>query len=356
MNAIIRAALIVALALSFTKISAFAQETAESVLAKLNELPPSERQSKLVEGARKERVVEWYATLPFGQSRPLIDGFRRRYPFLEVKYTRAGGTSLASRVMTEHKTGVDKVDVLGGTSFSHTLLMQADLIGRNLAPFRKVVRDGFMDADGYRVAPFTYAMVIGYNTRNVPPDERPRSYEDLLQPRWKGQMVLDREAHEWLAAIIDTMGEERGRAFARQLAAQDLMLQRGHTLMTQLMIAGEVKIVVDGYHYQLDNFKELGAPVDYVIPDPLLLKNPSAVWLAKHAPHPHGAALLIDFLFSREGQEEFARQNRLVARKDMPWDFKQRILGRTHVLSSDQWGPKYNDLVKQFDEIFRTGG
>ncbi len=348
-----RGSLLMMAAVCFFAVPTSCQASAESILATLNGLPPAERQTRLVDGARSEGVVEWYATLPFGQSRPLIDRFRRRYPFLEVKYTRAGGTSLASRVMTEHKTGVDKVDVLGGTSFSHTILMQAGLIGRNQAPFRNMLREGFKDAEGFRVAPFTYAMVIAYNTQNVSSNQIPRSYEDLLHPQWKGQMALDREAHEWLAGIIDTMGEEKALGFARKLAAQDLMLQRGHTLMTQLLIAGEVKLVVDGYHYQLENFKDKGAPVDYVITDPLLVKNPSAIWLAKKAPHPYAAALLIDFLFSREGQEEFARQNRLVARKDIKWDFRERIMGRSHILSSEKWGPRYNDLIAQFDEIFR---
>lgn len=356
MNAKIPAVSLIVLVWSFCGAFALAQQDADAILAKINELPPSERQAKLVKGARREQVIEWYATLPFGQARPLMEGFRRRYPFLEVKYTRGGGTNLVNRVMTEHKAGVDKVDVLGGSSFSHSALMEAGLLARNNAPFRKEIREGFMDAEGYRVAPFTYAMVIGYNTQNVAPSEVPRSYEDLLHPKWKEQLVLDREAFEWLAAIIDTMGKEQGLAFARKLAAQKLMIQRGHTLMTQLVIAGEVKIVVDGYHYQLENFKDAGAPVDYVIPDPLLLKNPSAIWFMRNTPHPYGAALLVDYLFSREGQEEYARQNRLVARKDMKWDFRDRMTGRSHILSSEKWGPQFNDLIKQFDDIFRAGG
>jgi iron(III) transport system substrate-binding protein len=332
----------------------FAQQSVEAVVDAINRLPSAERQTQLVEGARKEGVVEWYATLPFDQSRPVMEGFERRYPFIKVKYTRGGGTSLVNRVITEHRGSVDRVDVLGGTSFSHASLMEAGLLARNMAPFRSEIREGFADANGYRVAPFTYAMVIGYNSRAVPPEERPRSYTDLLQPKWKGQMALDREAHEWLAGLIDTMGEEEALAFARKLATQNIMMQRGHTLMTQMVIAGEVKLVVDGYHYQIENFKQKGAPVDYVITDPLLVKNPSAIWLMKYAPHPYSAALLIDFLFSREGQEEYAKQNRLVARKDMPWDFRARVTGRSHILSPEKWGKRYNDLIKEFDNIFRN--
>ena len=84
-----------------------------------------------------------------------------------------------------------------------------------------------------------------------------------------------------------------------------------------------------------------------------LIGGPSGVWILKRAPHPHVAALLVDFLFSREEQQIYAEQNRLVARKDMEWNFGGKRVGKVHVLSVEQWGPKYDQLVRQFGEIFR---
>jgi len=333
--------------------AASAQETVESTLARLNALPPPERHASLVKGARSERSVEWYATLPLQLSSELIVAFRKRYPFIEVKYTRGGGGRMVNRVITEHRAGTNKFDVLGGTSTSHDTLMKAGLIARHMTPARGELRDGFVDADGYRVMPFTYAFVIGYNTRAVPKDQRPRSYEDLLHPKWKGEIGLEAAGYEWLAALIDTMGEEKAVAYARKLAAQNLRVQQGSSLLVQQMMAGEFKVLVDALHYQIENQKQQGAPVDYVVPDPLLIKDPSGLWLAKYAPHPHAAALLIDFLLSREGQQIFVQSNRLVARKDIEWRSLGKLPERTHVLSVEKWTPKNKELIALFDKIFR---
>ena len=170
--------------------AALAQQAADPLLAKLNVLPPDERQAALVKGAQSERAVEWYATLPVEHSKVLIEAFRQRYPFIEVNYTGAGGGRMVNRVVTEHRAGLNKFDVLGGTSTSHVALMKAGVIARNMTPVRRELRDGFMDAEGYRVAPFTYALVIGYNTRALSKEQRPKSYEELLEPKWKGQIGL----------------------------------------------------------------------------------------------------------------------------------------------------------------------
>lgn len=342
-----------AVALTCFASAAISQPAVDPLIAKLNALPSDERHAALVKGAQNERVVEWYATLPGEHSKVLIEAFRQRYPFLEVKYTGAGGGRMVNRVVTEHRAGLNKFDVLGGTSTSHVALMKAGLIARNVTPVRKELRDGFMDAEGYRVAPFTYALVIGYNSRAVSKEQRPRSYEELLEPKWKGQIGLEAAGYEWLGALIDTMGEERALAFARKLATQSPRVQQGSSLLVQQMIAGEFNVLIDALHYQLENQKERGAPVDFVIPDPLLVKDPSGIWLAKYSPHPHAASLLIDFLFTREAQEIYARQNRLVARKDMQWRFREKLPIRIHVLSVDKWAPRYNELIGLFDKIFR---
>jgi iron(III) transport system substrate-binding protein len=349
----VRAALVAKWASICLASAAFGQEPIESTLARLNALPAAERHASLVKAAQSERLVEWYATLPLQLSSELIAAFRQRYPFINVNYTRGGGGRMVNRVITEHRAGTNKFDVLGGTSTSHDTLMKAGLIARNLTPARKELRDGFTDAEGYRVMPFTYAFVIGYNTRSVAKDQRPRSYEDLLQPRWKGEIGLEAAAYEWLAALIDTMGEEKALAFARKLAAQNLRVQQGSTLLVQQMSAGEFKVLIDALHYQIESHKQQGAPVDYVITDPLLIKDPSGLWLAKHAPHPHAAALLIDFLLSREGQQFFAQAHRLVARKDIEWRSLGKLPDRTHVLSVEKWAPRNKELIGLFDKIFR---
>src|SRR4029453_18758251 len=119
---------------------ASSQPAVDPLLAKLNALPPDERHAALVKGAQTERAVEWYATLPVEHSKVLIEAFRQRYPFMEVNYTGAGGGRMVNRVVTEHRAGLNRFDVLGGTSTSHIALMKAGLVARNVTPVRKELR------------------------------------------------------------------------------------------------------------------------------------------------------------------------------------------------------------------------
>lgn len=329
------------------------QSDSESIFANINAMPSHERHEALVAGARKEKQIDWYGSLLLHDVKDFIAAFNKQYPFLEIKYTRGGGTSLLNRALTEQRAGTPRVDVLSGRGNFHPTLKKAGFPAKYLAPFRKQLRDGFRDDDGYFLGQYAYSLVHAYNTNNVPRDRAPKSYQDLLRPEWEGQMVLDRQGFDWLAGIIDIMGEKEGLEFARKLAAQKVRLHRGHSVMTQLVAAGEFKVMIDGYHFQIFDFMERGAPLDFVAPDPMIVKEPSGVWLSRHSPHPHAAALLVDFLFSREGQQLHADKTRLVARTDIEWNFGGKTVKGLHVLSSEKWGVRYNELVKKFDEIFR---
>ena len=332
---------------------AYGQTDAEAILASVNALPPKQRTEVLIAEARKEGTIEWYGSLLVPEASQIIEKFRQRYPFVEVKYSRASGTQVINRFLTESKAGSYRADVVGARSNFHPTLMKAGLVAKNLAPFRQELREGFIDKAGYLLGQHTFGLVIGYNTRNIPPNKVPQSYQDLLNPEWKGQMALDLESYDWLAGILDTMGEEKGMDFAKKLAAQNIHVQRGHSLLMQLVAAGELKLEIDSYHYQISEFRKKGAPLDLSIPDPMVVKEPSGIWIPKRAPHPHAAALLVDFLFSREGQQILAGLSVLVARKDIAWDFGGKPVKGIHVLSAEKWGSKYNDLARQFDEIFR---
>lgn len=329
-----------------------AQVDVDGVLAKLNALPINERSELLLSSSRKEGVVDWQSTLPLTEAKDLVARFTKKYPNIELRHTRASGTGVINRFLTEYKSGVYRTDVIGARGSLHPMLMKAGVVARNQAPFRRELREDFLDKDGYYAGNFTYGLVFGYNVRNVAENRIPASYEELLSPYWKGQMGLDRESYDWLGGVIDIMGEQKGLDYARKLAQQNLKIIKGHTLLTQLVAAGEIRLLVDAYHHHIVSFKEKGAPLDLVIPDPLIVREPSGIWISNKAPHPHAAALLADFLFSKEGQQLYLDGNRLVARKDMEWNFGGKKPKRVHVLS-EKWGAKYNELTRQFDQIFR---
>ena len=153
--------------------------------------------------------------------------------------------------------------------------MKAGLVARNLSPVEKTCATALETplATASRRSPMR--LVIGFDHRALP-----RTTTQVLRrpfaPKWKGQIGLEAAGYEWLAALIDTMGEDKALAFARRLATQELRVQQGSSLLVQQMSAGEFNVLIDALHYQIENQKQLGAPIDYVIPDPLLIKIPAA--------------------------------------------------------------------------------
>jgi iron(III) transport system substrate-binding protein len=330
-----------------------AQVDVEGVLAKLNALPIGERNELLLSSARKEGVVDWQSTLPVTEARELVVRFARKYPGIELRHTRLSGTGVVNRFLTEYKAGVHRTDVIGGRGSLHPMLMKAGVVARNIAPFRREIREEFLDKEGYYAGNFTYGLVFGYNVKNVAANRVPASYEDLLSPYWKGQMGLDRESYDWLGGVMDIMGDQKGLDYARKLSEQNLKIIKGHTLLTQLVAAGEIRLLIDAYHHHIVSFKEKGAPLDLVIPDPLIVREPSGIWISKKALHPYAAALLTDFLLSKEGQQLYLDGNRLVARKDMAWNFGGKKPPNRITILSEKWIANYGELARQFDQIFR---
>ena len=248
------------LAVSLLSGPAHGQTDAEAILASVNALPPKQRTEVLIAEARKEGSIEWYGSLLVPEATQIIEKFKQRYPFVEVKYSRGSGTQVINRFLTESKAGSYRADVVGARSNFHPTLMKAGLVAKNLAPFRQELREGFIDKAGYLLGQHTFGLVIGYNTRNVPASKVPQSYQDLLSPEWKGQMALDLESYDWLAGILDTMGEEKGMDFAKKLAAQNVHVQRGHSLLMQLVAAGELKLEIDSLSLSNQRVQEKRCP------------------------------------------------------------------------------------------------
>ena len=115
-----------------------------------------------------------------------------------------------------------------------------------------------------------------YNSAKVKPAKVPKSYEELLNPRWKGRLVMDREEYDWLAGLIDVMGESKAVSlFKRLVDEQKLNFKRNHSLITQLVAAGEHDLFIDGYVHNAGHFKSMKAPIDFVFTNPTIVRPPS---------------------------------------------------------------------------------
>jgi iron(III) transport system substrate-binding protein len=322
--------------------------TPEETLAKINQLPPAERQAVLVREAKNERMVVWYAPMNREDLRQFTNAFETEYPFLKVEILTGGPQSLLNRIMTEQRAAKYNYDTMNVRSSALYTLKKANAIMRFDTPNRRALRAGFADKEGYLNGMWASLLVYLYNAKQVTRAQAPKSIDDLLQPRWKGKLGMDKDADDWLAAIMDYYGDERGKQIARGLGAQQLNIRKGRTLVSQLVAAGEFPVQIDAHHHEAVALKKAGAPIDYLFPEPFVpVKAVSAFVLASRPPHPHAAALLVDFMLSRKGQEIAYRQTRWPAHKDLATGGADEVGNRkTVVPDSDKWGARFEELVQ----------
>ena len=318
---------------------------------RINSLPVKDRESLLLDAAKRQGVVSWYTTMQPQNAQEVLRLARERYPFLTVEVARLGHERLVNRLVTEYRAGKFTPDVITAPSPFVTALRQSGVIARSTAPFRQRLREGLKDGEGWVNPVYTNLYVMFYNTTLVKSEELPKSYEDLLHPRWRGRLAIDQEDVEWLAALIEVMGREKAIEFAKKLAAQKPSLRRGHTLLGQLVAAGEAALFPDQYLHSALTVKKAGAPVEMYFIEPVLTQASTAVWVARKAPRPEAALLFIDFLFSKEVQTVIAGLGRLPGRSDVtiPYALDGK---RLHFLSTEWVGEKFTEVNDLFGQIF----
>ena len=322
--------------------------TPEEALAKINRLPPAERQAALVKEAKSEKTVVWYAPMNREDLRQFTSGFEAEYPFLKVEVLTSGPQSLLNRILTEHRAGKYNYDTLNIRSSALYTLKKANAIIRYDTPYRRGLRAGFYDKDGYFNGIWASLLVYLFNTKQVGRAQAPKSIDDLLQTQWKGKLGMDQDADDWLAALLDFYGDEKGKQIARSLGGQNLNIRKGRTLVSQLVAAGEFPVQIDAHHHEAVSLRQAGAPIDYIFPEPFIpVKSVSAFVMSSQPPHPHAAALLVDFMLSKKGQELAFRQKRWPAFKELAAGGPDDVGNRnTLVPDADKWGSRYQELVQ----------
>jgi len=324
---------------------------AEDVLKKANSLPAEEREKILVENAKKEGNVTFYAATNLRDTQEIIAGFNKRYPFIKVAFSSLGGPGVLNKVSTEYRAGAYQADVVTLTGGYVPELIEKKVLARYRSPMLPFLRKGFVDAEGYWPGVYAIGYTIIYNTRRVSARDVPKRYEDLLNPRWKENMIMDMEAHDLLAGLIDLWGESKATSFLRSLATEQKVRfsRQSHSFMTQLVATGEHDLIVDGYVHNAVAFKEKAAPIDFVMMTPTFIRPPSTIAITSRSPHPYAAALFLDYHLSKEASEIMVKnQGRWAPRKDVPWTVEPQ--GDTHVVSALQWGPKIRQLVDLFNK------
>ena len=201
----------------------------------------SDERTKLVEAAKKEGKLNWYTSTNTTESKPLLDDFEKAYG-IKGEIIRASGEKTLNRIVTEGRAGRWDFDVV--TISEVDALTDAKLLMAYRSPEAKTFIPEFKDANGYWTAVYVNYTTIGYNTKLVSEKEAPKQWEDLLDPKWKGKISIDQEPYTWFGTLHKAWGRERAQKYMRAIAKQDIQWRKGHTLIAQLMSAGEFPIGV----------------------------------------------------------------------------------------------------------------
>ena len=332
-----------------------AQQTSGQILAKLSRLTLDQRQKALVEGARAEGAVTYYSSLQASQLDPFVKAFNMRFPFLKVNPYRVSGNKQVIKIQTELNAGRHLVDVINSSAEQASAIKKIGALDPYSTPQREFFPGSSKDKEGYFTSLYVIPIVLGYNTNLVKRHEAPKRYEDLVDSKLRGKMFLDNEAYEWFAVLLKHFGREKGLEYMKRLAQQDLSMQRGRTGQTKLLVAGErpIGIVLSG-HTVLD-LKAKGAPIEAATLEPYF-SQANKIMLARHAPHPHAAALFIDWALSEEGQSMITTFGRVVARKGVKQRFPELVQKESILVDVDFIGPILEETGREFRAIFVGGG
>lgn len=309
--------------------------------------------ASLIEGAKKEGKVMVYGASSLTEAVPIVKKFEAKYPFIKVDYLQANGEKNANRIMTEGRAGKYQADVYTGKLRDVLLLKSKGLLGKYLSPERKFFREGFLDAEGYRAPIYLSIFIIGYNTKLAKPQDVPKGYEDLLDPKWKGQIGLNQYEYDWFTGVLEVMGREKGTAYMESLSKQSPVLRDSSSLSAQLLAAGEYPLGTM-YVHSAARMKKQGAPVDWARFDFPAPTNLTSMSILGKAPHPNAARLFYDHFLSQDIQEMLTAMGRIPSRNgvrsDLPEGTKLFLINER--LATDTVVEK---SVKEFDRIFKKG-
>ena len=262
----------------------------------------------LIDAAKKEGSVTWYTTLIINQfTRPAAEAFEKKYG-IKVEYIRADPNEIALRISNEAKAGKVLADIFDG--FGMPALVRAGFVEKWIPDTAKRLPQQFRDPNEYWAAPNIFVLTPGFNTDLVKKGTEPKTFADLLDPKWRGKMVWSSRmsassAPGFIGAALTEMGDEKGMDYLRKLAEQKIVNvdAAARQLMDQI-IAGEYPVGLQMFNHHAVISASQGAPSAWIAMEPATVVL-SVLHLTTKSPHPNAGKLLFDFLQSEEGQKLF---------------------------------------------------
>jgi iron(III) transport system substrate-binding protein len=339
------------------RLALFAALAAAAVAARAQDAsllayPGPDRTAKVLAAAQKEGSFTLYTSFAEKDLAPLTAAFEKKYG-VKVRVWRSGSENVLRRTLAEAAARRYEVDAVHSSAMEMEALYREKILQPVASPYSAELIPGALRPHREWAASYLSIWVQAYNTRRVAKAELPRTFQDLLDPKWKGRLGIESHVSDWYSTVVLQMGEEKGLAFFRELAARNgLSARSGHTLLNNLVAAGDVPLALTMYNFIAESAKRKGADVDWFVLEPAVGRM-SGIGIARRAPHPNATLLFYDWLLSPDGQKvlvsrDYVPTNRNV-RSPLPGQRFTLVDPAVALDQSDKW-------TKSFEEVILKGG
>jgi ABC-type Fe3+ transport system substrate-binding protein len=310
------------------------------------------RAARLLAGAQKEGELMVYSSLTQDDQRKLAADFQKRYG-VALRFWRGSQANILQRVTAETRGGRFEFDALETNAPQIEVLAREQLLQRMNSPFlEQELIPSTVPSHGEWAPDRLNLLVYAYNTRAVSASDVPKTWQDLLDPKWKRRIGMESTNVEWFAALVESMGEAAGLELFRRMADNGVAVRTGHNHSAVLVAAGEIALMLGIYSHDAERMKAKAAPVDWFVLPPAIVV-PSAVAVSRRAPHPHAAALFYDYMLS-DGQRFYTEVHRVPANRSYDTPVRRMVQerrplkvvdAREAIDDYDKWQALYKRII-----------
>jgi iron(III) transport system substrate-binding protein len=308
-----------------------------------------DRMDKIAAAAKKEGELTLYTTIAEKDLPAIIKPFEQKYG-IKVNVWRAGTDKVLQRVVIEAQAKKYTVDAVHFGSPEMEALSREKILQAVTSPVHKDLQAGSVPAHKQWAATILSVWVQAYNTQAIKKSDLPKTYQDLLDPKWKGKLGIEVKNDDWFATVVHLMGgEKQGLEYFRKLVATNGISPRhGHTLLNNMVVSGEVPLALTVYNYMPEQAKKKGAPIDWFAIEPAVARS-NAVGVARNAPHPNAALLFYEYLLGPDGQKAMVSVDYVPTNTKVESPLKGvRIIQTDTIRTLDEqakWAKLYEDTV-----------
>jgi iron(III) transport system substrate-binding protein len=300
----------------------------------------------VVSAAKKEGEVTVYHSSQTADLQPVFDAFSKKYG-IKVKEWRSSSENVVQRTIRESRAGRHEVDFIENNLPEMEALHREKLLQPIDSPVYSQLTRGIVPSHHEYATSTLDVFVLAYNTQKVKKEELPKTYEDLLDPRWKGGIGTEVDDEGWFGTLTQQLGGDKGVKLFREIAEKNgITVRKGHTLLAKLVASGEVPLALDVYSYKPPQLKRKGEPIDWFTIDPIIVQM-HGVAVVRDAPHPNAAELLHDFFLGGEGQALLAKKDFTPSNRNVPSEFDGKTL---HPVNPAEAIDKDQEWLKLYQE------